>query len=240
MLPTIAPDTTAADARALLESHGWSLVGTGDWAWVLASPDGTLAARVTPFDPAFRLFADAFAARPHSFVVRIDDVVPLRHRGYVVVMERLHPADRDRALRLVRSLGVTSATDAPPPDDVPADLADHPDVVDLRRRVEDLLADGARRYRLWGGADIRPGNILQTGDGRLRLTDPVFVHGPTVVESIRDARAERLADFSRADLEDFLRIPAFDPGPGTDALRAALADLVLPEDQRPESCRPTS
>ncbi|MFD6177872.1 MULTISPECIES: hypothetical protein [unclassified Isoptericola] len=232
MLPTIDPDATADDARAVLEAHSWSLIGTGDWAWVLASPDGSLAARVTPFDPAYRLFADEFAARPHPLVVRIDDVVPLRHRGYVVVMERLHPADEGRALGLVKSLGITSATDAAPSDDVPADLADHPDVVDLRRRIEDLLAAGARRYRLWGGADIRPGHILQAADGGLRLTDPVFVHGPTVFESIRDGRADRLGDFSRADLEDFLRIPAFEPGPGTAALRRALADLVLDGDQR--------
>ncbi|MCK9795335.1 hypothetical protein M1843_16415 [Isoptericola sp. 4D.3] len=227
MLPTFAPDTTADRARALLESAAWTLVGTGDWAWVLASPDGSLAARVTPFDPAFRLFADAcLAGPPNPFLVRVDDVVPLRHEGYVVVMERLHPADEDRAQGLVASLGVVSATDSPPPG-ATADLADHPDVVDLRRRIEDLLAEGARRFRLWGGADIRPGNILQTADGRLRLTDPLFVHGPTVFESIRDGRADLLGDFSRADLEDFLRIPAFVPGPETDALRTALDALDL-------------
>jgi len=48
-----------------------------------------------------------------------------------------------------------------------------------------------------------------------------------VLESIRDGRADLLADFSRADLEDFLRIPAFVPGPDTDALRRGLGELVL-------------
>jgi len=236
VLPTFTPDTTADEARAALGSAGWREVGTGDWAWVLASPDDRLAARVTPFDPAFRLFADAcLAGPPNPFLVRVDDVVPLRHRGYVVVMERLHPADEERARSLVASLGITSATDAISPDDARPDLADHPEVVDLRRRIEDLLADGARQYRLWGGADIRPGNVLQTADGRLRLTDPVFVHGPTVFESIRDGRADLLGDFSRSDLEDFLRIPAFEPGPDTDALRRALAALPLGDGQRSTS-----
>lgn len=236
MLPALALDTTADQARTALRSAGWREIGTGDWAWVLASPDDTLAARVTPFDPAFRLFADACLAGPtNPFLVRVDDVVPLRHRGYVVVMERLHPADERRARDLVASLGIVSASDPTPPAGASADLADHPDVVDLRRRIHALLADGARRYRLWGGADIRPGNILQTADGALRLTDPVFVHGPTVFESIRDGRADRLTDFSRADLEDFLRIPAFEPGPDTDALRRALDELTLGDDQRTTS-----
>jgi len=236
VLPTLTPDTTADEARAALESGGWREIGTGDWAWVLASPDDTLAARVTPFDPAFRMFADAcLSGPPNPFLVHVDDVVPLRHRGYVVVMERLYPADEGRARDLVASLGITSASDPAPPAGARPNLADHPDVVALRRRIEDLLADGARRCRLWGGADIRPGNILQSADGGLRLTDPVFVHGPTVVESIRDGRADLLADFCRADLEDFLRIPAFAPGPDTDALRRALDGLVLSDAQRTTS-----
>jgi hypothetical protein len=219
--------TTADQARALLESAGWRVVGTGDWAWVLASPDDRLAARVTPFDPAFRLFADAcLAGPPNRFLVRVDEIVPLRHEGYVVVMERLHPADEDRAHDLVASLGGVTASDSRPAA-ASAGLADHPDLDDLRRRIDDLLAVGARRFRLWGGADIRPGNILQTVDGHLRLTDPVYVHGPSIYEAIRDGRADALGDFSRTELEDFLRIPAFTPGPETDALRRALDALDL-------------
>ena len=30
---------SASAARAVLEGAGWSLVGTGDWSWALASPD---------------------------------------------------------------------------------------------------------------------------------------------------------------------------------------------------------
>ncbi|SKC41414.1 hypothetical protein [Krasilnikoviella flava] len=233
MLPTLAPDTTAAEARAALDEAGWREVGTGDWAWVLASPDDRLAARVTPFDPAFRMFADScLTGRPNPFLVRIDDVVPLRRKGYVVVMERLHPADEAQAKGLVASLGIATSTDPAPDDGESAALADHPDVVDLRRRIQELLAEGARRFRLWGGADVKPGNVLQTADGRLRLTDPVFVRGFDMFRAIRDGRGDLLGDFSRADLEDFLTIPVFEPGPETDALRRTVAGLALGDAQR--------
>lgn len=238
VIPTLDPESTADAARESFEAAGWYLAGTGDWAWVLASPDDTLAARITPFDPAFRLFAEAcLAGSPNEFLVRVDGLVPLRHKGYVVLMERLYPVDEARSSRLVEALGSGSgsssssgnggnATTAAPPDRT-GELAGHPDIVDLRRRINDLLAVGARHFELWGGADVRPGNILQTSSGDLRLTDPLFVHGPSIVEAIRDGRAEALEDFSRTDLDDFLRIPAFARGSETAALRAAVGELRL-------------
>ena len=94
MLPGLPHGSTADQARAIFTGAGWRPVGSGDWAWVLASPDDNLVARVTPFDPAFRLFADATLRGPSNpYLVRIDELLPLRHRGYVVVMERLHTTD---------------------------------------------------------------------------------------------------------------------------------------------------
>ena len=117
----LAPGSTADQARAIFSAAGWRTVGSGDWAWVLASPDGSLVARVTPFDPAFRLFADASLRGPSNpYLVRVDELLPLRRRGYVVVMERLHPADENRALRLAAALtvdpeGASSSSGAPTP-----------------------------------------------------------------------------------------------------------------------------
>ena len=71
MLPDLPRAATADEARAILSAAGWCELGTGDWAWVLASPDDSLAARVTPFDPAFRLFAEAcLEGPPNRFLVR--------------------------------------------------------------------------------------------------------------------------------------------------------------------------
>jgi hypothetical protein len=228
MLPGLPPGSTADEARAILSAAGWRTVGSGDWAWVLASPDDNVVARVTPFDPAFRLFADSSLTKPSNpYLVRVDELLPLRRQGYVVVMERLHRADEYRALRLAAALTNDPEAAPAPSAHTEPDFAADPDVVDLRRRISELVVEGERRFGLWGGADIKPSNILQTTDGQLRITDPVFIRGVDIFEAIRDARADRLSDFSRADLQDFLSIPVFPPGPETDALRQTVDVLMI-------------
>jgi hypothetical protein len=71
-----------------------------------------------------------------------------------------------------------------------------------------LLADGAR-LRLWGGSDIRPGNVMVDAQGQLKLVDPIFLRGKAIVDALRDERPDLLTDFSRGQLEDFLTIPVF-------------------------------
>jgi hypothetical protein len=39
------------DAAQALLAAGWTPCGAGDWAIALRSPDGTAAARISPFDP---------------------------------------------------------------------------------------------------------------------------------------------------------------------------------------------
>ena len=218
MLPHFPAGITADESRAILDASGWSEIASGDWAWVFASPDDSVVARVTPFDPAFRLFAErSLDGRPNPYLVRVDRLIPLRRKGYVVIMERLHPAPDDRAHRLIASVAIEAGRTSAQPDSG-AEPADDPDVADLRDRLADLLVDGARRFHLWGGADIKPENILQTDDGHLRITDPVYLRGLDIVEAIGRGDAETLRDFSRDDLLDFLTIPVFSPGPETDAL----------------------
>lgn len=56
-LPTISADVTAEQALKLLEQAGWRHIGIGDWSWVLADTSDTWVARITPFDPAYRMHA---------------------------------------------------------------------------------------------------------------------------------------------------------------------------------------
>ncbi len=224
-MPHIPADATAAQALALFQAAGWREAGIGDWSWVRADPDDRLAARISPFDPAYRLHADAIlAGPPNRWLPRVDAILPLRGDGYVVVMERLWPAPEDQADAFCGALGVRNDSgyqlreglDFPPAD---ADLAA------LRERILALSADGARRWRLWGGSDVRPGNVMADADGNLKLVDPVFLRGLGVVEAIQHGRRDDLADFTRAQLDAFLTIPPFKPGPETDAIRERLAQL---------------
>ena len=223
--PAIPPTATAAEARALLGADGWVQVGVGDWSWVLADPSGALAARVTPFDPAYRMHAEAcLIGPPNRWLPRIDAILPLRREGYVVVMERLWPAEEGRAAAFCGALGIRNDSGYAPPDDLPFPEADD-DLIALRARIQALIEEGARRFKLWGGSDIRPGNVMTGADGRLKLVDPVFVRGLGIVEAVRDGRRDLLADFSRETLEDFMTIPPFQPGEDTDALLRRLREL---------------
>jgi hypothetical protein len=99
------------------------------------------------------------------------------------------------------------------------------DLAARRARVARLIAQGGRRFKLWGGSDIRPGNVMADGGGRLKLVDPVFIRGLGIIEAIGEGRRDLLADFSLEQLEDFMTIPPFQPGEETDALRRRLQEL---------------
>ncbi len=223
--PLIPPAATAAEARALLEATGWRQVGVGDWSWVLADPSDSWAARVTPFDPAYRLHAQAcLDGPPNRWLPKIDAILPLRREGYVVVMERLWPAQEERAAAFCAALGIRNDSGYATPNDLPFPEADD-DLVALRARIQALINEGSRRFKLWGGSDIRPGNVMAATDGGLKLVDPVFVRGLGIVEAVREGRRDLLADFSREALEDFMTIPPFQPGEDTDALRRRLSEI---------------
>jgi hypothetical protein len=106
-LPTISADVTAAQALKLFEQAGWRRIGTGDWSWVLADTSDTWAARVTPFDPAYRMHAVAcLTGPPNRWLPHIATIIPLHQNGYVVVMERLYPANEAAASAFCAALAI--------------------------------------------------------------------------------------------------------------------------------------
>jgi hypothetical protein len=218
---------SADDARASLEATGWTLAGEGDWAIALADPSDTWAARIVPFDPAYRMFAEDVLAGPaNRWLPRMASLVPLQRDGYLVVMERLWPADEDRAGGLCEALGIRCTSGYEPPPPLAGSWTDDPDLQALKPRLEALMALGATRWAAWGGADIRPGNVLADRHGALRLVDPLFIRGPKLLEAIRAGDPAMLAGFTRGQLHDFLTIRAFrrseDRAGGADELRACL------------------
>ena len=227
-LPTHARQS-ANEVRAHLLEQGWTEVGQGDWSWVLADPTDTQAARVTPFDPAYRMFADdCLQGLTNPWLPRIDAIQPVGRNGYLVLMERLWPAHETAAQTLCAAIGIGNQVGWTNPIETLPPVVDG-DLIDLRSRLTALLVKGSARFLLWGGSDVRPGNIMVTAQGQLKVVDPVFVKGLEIFAAIRDGQANKLADFTRDQLEDYLTIPVFPPGPETDALRAKLAAMELRE-----------
>ncbi|HEX4197929.1 MAG TPA: hypothetical protein VHZ26_10845 [Caulobacteraceae bacterium] len=225
--PILPAEATAAQARQVLEAAGWALVGAGDWSWVLADPGGAWAARLSPFDPGYRMFAEACLAGPaNRWLPRVDEVVPLRDDAYAVFMQRLWPAPEAEASAFCAALGIANDTGYAAPVAGPAVDAGDPDLAVVRDRVRALMAEGAARYRLWAGSDIREGNVMVEAGGQLKLVDPIGVAGWKIVQALREGRADLLSDFSRRQLEDFLTIPFFGPGREGEAQRGEIEGWI--------------
>ena len=211
VLPVIPFDASAAEARALLEAAGWRLVGAGDWSWALADPSGAWAARITPFDPGYLMFArDCLSGAPNRWLPHLAEIVPLRREGYIVVMERLWPAPEPEASAFCAALGIANETNYTPPTPGRFEGEDHPDLSALRNRLQALIAQGRARHPFWV-CDIREGNVMTTGSGALKLVDPMGIAGWKIVEALREGAVGRLEGLSRSQLEDFLTIPYFGP-----------------------------
>ena len=81
-------------ALAELASGGWVPCGVGDWAVALRSPEGSLAARVCPFDPAYWAFVDLCReCAGNRWLPRIELAAGLEGGGSVVFLEFRPPAD---------------------------------------------------------------------------------------------------------------------------------------------------
>ena len=83
---------------AELITSGWLPGGAGDWAVGLRSPDGTLVARVCPFDPAYQAFV-ALCRRcaGNRWLPRIELAADLAGGGSVVFLEFAAGVDRELA-----------------------------------------------------------------------------------------------------------------------------------------------
>jgi len=225
-LTAISPDTTAHRALLLLEQAGWRRIATGDWSWVLIDTSGACAARVTPFDPAYRMYAEACLNGPAvRWLPHVTGIIPLRREGYIVVMERLWPANSSVASAFCAALGIPCDSGYVVGSGQPFDWADDADLTNVRALVLRLIAEGAHRFKFWGGSDIRPANVLVDARGQLKLVDPIFLRGQAIVEALRGGRRDLLTDFCRGQLEDFLTIPFFAADGVSDELRRHLAFL---------------
>ena len=82
-----------------LQSHRQVLAelatgGVGDWAVALRSPEGTVVARVFPFDPAYRAFVDLCRqCAGNRWLPRIELAAGLEGGGSVVFLEFVAPVD---------------------------------------------------------------------------------------------------------------------------------------------------
>lgn len=164
-----------------LLADGWNVCGAGDWATVWRSPDGELAARVSPFEPAYEVFVRLCRALPdHPLLPRLELDSPLEGGGRITVMECLVPADKEAAAELLQRWD-----EADPADPIAA----------VRSEAEWLDAQAAQTIPYWGGLDRNPANVMAAPSGGAKLVDLFYADGLVIYADLLADPAKVLASF---------------------------------------------
>lgn len=167
-------------ARARLEERGWTKCGEGDWAIVLRSPGGRLAARVSAFEPGYHWFVELCRrASDNPYVPRIDFVSELEGGGHLAVLEYLISVSKAEEVAFLERWNNV--------DDPDLDLSR------LRAAAEALDRECRARVPFWMGMDLGD-HVLRAADGHIKLIDLLGVGGGPIVEQMN------------ADMDEFLRI----------------------------------
>jgi hypothetical protein len=216
LLEVLPPDADHAAAERVLTEAGWSPCGVGDWAVVLASPSGSLVARICPFDPVAPYTAELFRrAADTGQVPVLHAYVELEGGAVCTVMERLHPVERDRAVAFFHDL------DEPTP------------ALERLARVLDEVYAEARRDLPWcGPIDPNPTNVMRRAGGELVLTDPFYADGPNLYGSLAQhpmAVARLIPEEARRHMFD---LPMAESGPFDPHARAAMEAGLRAADAR--------
>jgi hypothetical protein len=211
ILDGVPPGADHAVVEQLLLAAGWSHCGAGDWAVVLASPSGRLAARISPFDPVAPYTAELFRRAAGTRQVPVlHAYVELEGGAVCTVMERLDPVPEERAADFFAALEARRA-----------------DLRDLAAALEEVHARAAAELPWCGPIDPNPSNVMAR-DGALVLTDPFFADGKRLYGSLgTDATlVARLIPAGRR--RHMFELPLAESGPWDveerERLRSALAE----------------
>ncbi|MET0424674.1 MAG: hypothetical protein ABW046_12410, partial [Actinoplanes sp.] len=213
---------TGADHRDVerqLRREGWRPCGAGDWAVALRSPDGTRAARISPFDPTGPYTAALYAeAAPTRQVPVLFEHRRLVGGGDLQLMEWLEPVPEDEALAFHRLI-----------------VEEAPEVADLVAVVR-RVHERARRELPWcGPLDHNPANVMRAADGRLIVTDLYYADGPDLYATARTNPDLVVARIPEAERRFMTEIPMSSSGPWADADREAMRAGLAAADARRRS-----
>ena len=211
LLAALAPDADHRDAERLFRGAGWAPCGAGDWAIALRAPDGSAAARISPFDPTGPYAAALYRQGAHSRQVP----ALFAHRrlaggGDLQILEWLQPVPHSEAAAFHQAI-----IDRVPP---VAELAD----------IIDRLHQQARQELPWcGGLDHNPANVMRAADGRLVVLDLFYADGANLYEIAFANPDLVVARIPEAERRFMTEIPLAASGPwepgAQEVIRSALA-----------------
>ena len=203
----------------VLLSDGWTPCGAGDWAIALRSPDGSTAARISPFDPTGPYSAALYARAAHTRQVP----VLLAHRrlaggGDLQVLEWLAPVPQDEAVAFFDALAEPS-----------------PDLAELAAIVHDVHQQARRALPWCGPLDRNPSNVMRAADGRLVVLDLFYADGPDLYGTAGSDPDHVVALIPESERRFMTEIPLAASGPWDPASREAMRAGLAAADARREA-----
>lgn len=199
------------DAERVLLAAGWTPSGVGDWSIAFRSPDGTVAARISPFDPTGPYSAALYREAAHTRQVpELFAHGRLIGGGDLQVLEWLQPVPLDEASAFHRAIATRA-----------------PEVGDLVEII-DRVHERARRELPWCGAlDTNPANVMRGADGRLVVADLFYADGPNLYATAATDPDRVVALIPETERRFMTEIPLAESGPwqpgAQEAMRAGLA-----------------
>jgi hypothetical protein len=177
---------------AELATGGWVPCGVGDWAVALRSPEGTVVARVCPFDPAYPAFVDLCReCAGNRWLPRVELAADLEGGGSVVFLEFVAPVDHPVAKQFAEQWR-TRAGDA--------------EFEEVRRAAQMIDAEYRKSTPWWGGYDLDDAHIFRAAD-RPVLIDVFRMDGPSLYGKILEDVAEVHRRIPRERMRYALEIP---------------------------------
>jgi hypothetical protein len=178
---------------AELAGRGWVPCGVGDWAVGLRSPEGTVVARVCPFDPAYSAFVDLCReCAGNRWLPRVELAAGLEGGGSVVFLEFVAPVDHAVAEQ-VAGQWRTGAGDA--------------EFEEVRRAAQMIDAGYRKSTPWWDGFDLNEAHIRRAAGGRLVLIDVFCMDGASLYGKILEDVAEVHRRIPRERMRYALEIP---------------------------------
>jgi len=152
-----------------LAMRGWVPCGIGDWAVALRSPDGSLAARVCPFDPAYWAFVDLCrACAGNRWLPAIELASDLEGGGSVVFLEYVAPVDHPVVKDFAEQWRAR---------------ADDAEFQQVRQAAEAIDAEYRASTPWWGRCDLDDEHIYRAAD-RPVLLDVYCMAGADLYDAI--------------------------------------------------------
>lgn len=213
IVDTLPADATHVHAERVFADSGWTPCGAGDWAIALRSLDGTMAVRISPFDPTGPYTAELYREAAHTRQVpQLFAHRRLVGGGDLQVMEWLDAVDDQDAIDFHRSIENREESVA--------------ELVDIVRHIHER----ALRELPWcGPLDQNPSNVMRGSDGRLVVCDLFYADGPDLYATAGanpELVAERIPESERRFMTE-IPLASSEPWDALEreAMRVGLAEV---------------